>query len=334
MTGPGKARHGNALQCKAKAREGAARQGAAQRFELARLRKILRVPEADARKRITLVSHMLYQQALGKVLAQVSEELPHALSMQLVLTSAAGIFGLSTVEAGEMNIQEYRAIAAKLLQCGVLSATSMAILQQIRRILQLSEREASSAFIGVAGPLLQKTVDEVTALIHDMTNDVTAKPANSAYDLAKKLSSRSDELGLAAADASATVVEGLLATMCVMYNSACRAARGNQPSSALANLDILVAFASIANRLLISLRAVSNTSALQEPMAPLTLLVDSVAARKLYGLAWKRELDGNGDGLLKIDELVRLMQISQEDQEVVRVEIGKPRLQSFLTTVF
>lgn len=284
-------------------------------FEMARVRKTLRVTEPDARARVAAVSRALYQQALTSVAGKVDEHTAE------VLERASTAFGLESEEAARMNTITYRDIAKDLLVSGELTAQGKATLKRASAVLQLGDRAAASAFGAVAGPLLRKDVDAVFAEI------VSTEPSA----LATRVAARGAALGLVSSEVGIVATEGLMAGLRAIYDRACKLARTGKGDSALPVIDELLRTAAAADSCLAALVSfgVEGQSAMPSPV-PLTVGTDSLSGKRLYGIFLERSFTEAGEGKGSPEDLARLLELAQEDVESARIEVCQPRLQKLL----
>lgn len=276
-------------------------------YELGRLRQVLRVSEREARARSTAVSRALYAQNLSAVVDKVDAQTGEALA------GASAAFGLDGEEAAAMNAETYRRVAADLIAGGSLSAEGRATLERARGVLQLSDRAATAAFVAVAAPVLRKDVDAVAQSLQEEA----APPAESLEQAAALLLRRQEELGLSPTAAEEATVEGFVAMLRSLYETACKEAR-TSGTAVLRTLDKLLGFTRNANSLLVLLRG-SQVS--------LSLTADQAAARRLYALFLERGLSNQApSGAEQPEALARVLELSEADEEAVRVEVCQPKL--------
>eukprot|EP00440_Ansanella_granifera_P002393 gb/GFBE01002599.1/.p1 GENE.gb/GFBE01002599.1/~~gb/GFBE01002599.1/.p1 ORF type:complete len:1165 (+),score=322.87 gb/GFBE01002599.1/:1-3495(+) len=284
------------------------------RYEMGRLCKVLQISEKEAAERIGAVSRALYQQNLTAVVDKVDAHTGEALA------GAKAAFGLAGDEAERMNVDTYRQIAADQLSSGRLAPDGKTTLERARGVLQLGERAATAAFIAVATPILRKDVDEVTS---SLQNQASSSSAESLKTFSEKLASRGEELGLSHHATFCCVREGMLDTLRSQYSGACKDARINGPEKALVSLDKLIAFAKAADVVLDKLKASDATA---DEGLPLTLTADPLSGRRLYSLYLERSFSGEAPNASSPDELARILELSEADEETARVETCQPRL--------
>lgn len=285
-------------------------------FEMQRLRKVLRIPDREAKQRINAVSRALYQQNLSAVVDKVDAHTGEALS------GASAAFGLDGDEAAVMNAETYRQIAADQLKSGRLAAEGKATLERAQDVLDLGDRAATVAFVAVAAPILRKDVDEVSERLREA--DATPESTQEAVDT---LTTRYQELGLSHSAMMAVATEGFTATLRSFYDRACKDARINGDEAALATMDKMLAFSRTAGSILASLSASQDDASEGAGEAPpLTLAADVQAARRLYGLYLERSLDNKVEEASPPEEVARLLELSEADEEAARIEVCQPLL--------
>lgn len=285
-------------------------------YEMSMLRKALKISDKEAKRRIKEVSTALYQKALGGVKDQVDAATAGALA------GASMAFGLPSEEAERMNIETYRQIARDLLSSGRLAADAEGTLERARGVLQLSVRDASLAFVDVAGPLLLKHVEQET---DGLRHEAASAGEERFKQAAATLKVRRDELGLPAAAGGVVAAQGFLAALRSLYSDACKAARIAEGQSALPIMDKMIAFAGAADLVLAEL----NAGAEVEEKA-VTLAAEEAPARRLYGLFLERNLDGTGGAAATPEELARVLEMTEANTEAARVEVCQPRLNKLL----
>jgi len=286
------------------------------RYEMGRLTQVLQISEKEASERIASVSRAMYQQNLSAVVDKVDAHTGEALA------GAKAAFGLAGDEAERMNVGTYRQIAADQLSGGSLAAEGKTTLERAQGVLQLGDQAAKAAFEAVAAPILRKDVQGVVESIKDQL----AVPDDTLRTSAKTLASRGQELGLAPEAALCCVREGLLDTLRSHYTAACKDARINGNQAALQTLDKLMAFAKAADVMLGELKASLSEEA-SEAGSPLTLTADPLPGRRLYGIFLDRALTGEvPSGVATSEELARVLELSEADEEAARVETCQPRL--------
>lgn len=277
-------------------------------YEMGRLRQVLRVSEKEAKQRIMSVSRALYAQNLSVVVDKVDAQTGEALA------GASAAFGLDIEEAARMNAETYRQIAVDLVSSGQLTQEGKETLQRARGVLQLSERAAAEAFAAVVRPILRKDVDAVADSLKEEAHVAVEKLEQAS----KRLTARQQELGLPFAAADDVFVEGFTGAMRSMYNTACKDARINGNTAALKTLDQLVAF---------SKSGAAVLSKIRNSEAVLTLPAEQASARRLYGIYLERSLDAEAPtGSEPADALARVLELTEADDEAVRVEVCQPRL--------
>lgn len=287
----------------------------AARYEMRRVRDVLKITEKEAIARIASVSRALYQQNLSAVVDQVDAHTGEALA------GAKTAFGLASKDAERMNIDTYRQLAADQLSSGCLSPESKVLLERAQSVLQLSDRAALVTFASVAGPCLRKDVESVASRL---TGQATADELKAD---AEKLSTRGKELGLSARDTFNFTRENLLEMLRSQYNTACKDARINGPEKAVQTLDQLIAFAKAANVMLGNLSAAASSDAeVSEEELLLSLTAEPLSARKLYGIYLERGLTGAAPSGSPPEDLAQVLELSQEDEEMARVETCQPLL--------
>ncbi|CAE8644040.1 unnamed protein product, partial [Polarella glacialis] len=280
-------------------------------YEMGRLCQVLNIAEREARERVAAVSKALYQQSLSAVADKVDAHTAEALA------GAKLAFGVAGEEAERMNTETYKQIAADQLAGGRLAAQGKVTLERARGVLQLGERAATASFVAVASPILLKDVEALATRIQG-----GATAAENLKEAAASLVTRRDELGLSASAAFSCVEDGFMATMRSLYSLACKDARNKNSTQALPMLDKLVSFASAAELVLMNLPVEAGSSP-----APFTMTADPLPARRLYSIFLERNLAGEGPAnAAQPADLARVLELSEADEEVARIEICQPRL--------
>lgn len=280
-------------------------------YEMSRVRKLLKISEKEAHERISAVSKALYRQNLSAVVDQVDAHTGEALA------GASAAFGLGGEEVARMNAETYRQIAMNLTSGGRLTDQGKKTLVRAQLVLQLGDRAAASAFADVASPLLRTTVDRVSERLRDEASVAPEQLKQLALDLA----GRRDELGLPAETAEGVVREGFLAMLRSLYDKACKDVRVKGDEPALVTLGTMLTFARKASEVLAQLHALQAPGASAPDSVALTLPADSTAARRLYGLYFVRHTQAAPP-----EDLAQLLELSETDEEVARVEVCQPLL--------
>eukprot|EP00930_Biecheleria_cincta_P069677 TRINITY_DN57388_c0_g1_i1.p1 TRINITY_DN57388_c0_g1~~TRINITY_DN57388_c0_g1_i1.p1 ORF type:complete len:1170 (+),score=273.72 TRINITY_DN57388_c0_g1_i1:67-3510(+) len=288
------------------------------RYEMRRVRDVLNISEKEALARIASVSRALYQQNLSAVVDKVDAHTGEALA------GAQTAFGLASNEAERMNADTYRQLATEQLSSGLLSPESKVLLERAQSVLQLSDRAALATFAAVAGPCLRKDVEEVAS---GLTGQASTATADQLKANAEKLSTRGKELGLSAQDTFNCVRKDLLEMLRSQYNAACKDARINGTEKAVQTLDQLIAFAKATNVMLgyISAAAPTDVEASEQDLL-LSVSAEPLSARRLYGIYLERSLSGPAPAGSPPEELAQVLELSQEDEEIARVETCQPLL--------
>lgn len=288
-------------------------------YEMGRVRQVLRISDKDARQRINAVSTALYRQNLSAVVDKVDSQTGEALQR------ASAAFGLDEDETAGMNAETYRQIAARVLASGRLAPEGRSTLQSAQGVLQLGDRAATASFVAVASPILLKDVE---AVANTLIEKGASTPSSELEEKTKHLTQRGEELGLRLSDSNEVIFEGLLTELRNLYNSACKDARINGPTKALATLDKILAFAAVGDQLLASLKAPPKEEGSEEiQVKSLTMPAETAPAKRLYSIFLERSLDKEASVDPKsCDELARILEIPEAEQEQTRVEVCQPRL--------
>lgn len=280
-------------------------------FEMSMVRKALRISDTEAKRRIREVSTALYQKALSGVKEQVDAATAGALA------GASQAFGLPSAEAEKMNVDTYRQIAGDLLTGGRLAANGDVTLEQARGVLQLSAKDASSAFVDVAGPFF---LEHVSKQAQDLRSRAATASPEVVKAAATTLKLRQEELGLSVEDGRSLALQGLLAAVRSLYSDACKGARIGTGESALPLLDTMIALAAVAERVMGELGAGTDV----------TIAAEDAPSRRLYGLFLERNLDGGAGDAATPEELARVLEMTDANVEASRVEVCQPRLEKLL----
>eukprot|EP00927_Polykrikos_kofoidii_P066009 TRINITY_DN61688_c0_g1_i1.p1 TRINITY_DN61688_c0_g1~~TRINITY_DN61688_c0_g1_i1.p1 ORF type:complete len:1249 (-),score=262.57 TRINITY_DN61688_c0_g1_i1:45-3791(-) len=318
----------------------------ARMFEFGRVRKALRISDAEARQRATAFARTLYKQALRRleVDANTAE----------TLVSAPASFGLDNQDAAHMNVEAYGEIAANLVADDQLSDDGRLTLERARQVLQLSEEVATAAYIAVAAPLLRQDACHLARRLRSAAASTTSLAREELAEAVRGLKFRCEQLSMQVAAAEAVVVDWFAGELKILFVRACREttlAGGNDKS--LRTLDELLAFVAMADDVLAALHAAGVETSVAEgrfgfavgaassamasanekmPVGgfPLTYPADIVWAKRLYGLYLSRSLDDEAaEGSRVASELARVLKLSAEDERAARIETCQPRLQGF-----
>eukprot|EP00929_Paragymnodinium_shiwhaense_P116286 TRINITY_DN8569_c0_g1_i2.p1 TRINITY_DN8569_c0_g1~~TRINITY_DN8569_c0_g1_i2.p1 ORF type:complete len:1207 (-),score=439.76 TRINITY_DN8569_c0_g1_i2:499-4119(-) len=302
-------------------------------FEMARVRKALKIDAGAARRRITNYSRALYQQTLSEVVDKVDAHTAE------VLVNASKVSGLGDEDAAEMNAATYREIAADLLQGGSLSEEGRNTLGRAREVLQLGERTATSSFVSVASPIFLQDVKTAATTLKTAAKDGVKPTDAQVQEAVATLERRREELALPAAAADAVAAEGFMGELKSIYAMACKQVRregADAEDKAMETLDALLAFAPAADKVLAAVHTSGQSSsshdedAAAEQAFPLVYPADQNTTGRLYGVYLKRDLLGKAPAsAVPSEEMVRLLDISEEDRVSARVEVCQPLLQKY-----
>jgi len=281
----------------------------ARKYEMGRLLSLLNISEKEARPRVAAVSQALYRQSLNSITDHVDTQTGE------VLTGASAAFGIAGDQAARMNTETYRQIASDLISGGRLSEEGKKRLQKTQDVLQLGDVAAASAFAAVAAPLLRQEVAKVAETLCGATK----ASAEELKQMAETLANRRANLGLPVEKGLTIIVDGLRTALRSLYDKACKDARIYGEAKALASMDEMLSFAAEADKVLAELHVDS------EEVPQLTLPADSFAARRLYGVYLNRSFSAD-ETAAPPDALSRLLELSEGDEEIARVEICQPRL--------